>query len=505
MRGAYGVMVYCKNCNNEMPDGTLFCGKCGAKLGESKSKKRTILIIVLIVIGVLATSGAATAIYLLQPAKQYEIAENSMANQNYGRAMRCYKRAGNYKDAPEKYEASSKVYYYTSGVEALEKENFEKAVEDFKLADGYKDSKKQLQMASYNLGKKQFEEGKYKDAIESLSECAKYEDASDILNQSYYNYGKELYDSGDKLNAGLNLAKSNGYEDAHDLTMPIAGELVEAGDYENALTMYDGIGEKEYASYCDGMIATADKDYKRARSKFKDAKNILDGQDKYNEVSNEYGQEQFAAGNYEESKRVFESISGYSDAETYYYNSTIMYAKGEIAKGNLNNAKRIISEIPAECSYDGVSAGDIQAKLEANSAWVSLCGKWVTTSGQMKTTRDGYYDYWWYADFGENDYSIEVNCVLNDDGTVSVKINGSIPVYTNYSSWEAYLEYKNYLINVNQKVSEMGTIKIDDYASISLSTSKITFNYKKNDNNKNVYSNYIYKTDATYGRKTVDY
>ena len=499
-------MVYCKNCNNELPDGTLFCGKCGAKIGEPKGKKRIILIAALSIAGVLLVFGIACAVYFLQPAKQYEIAQSSFANQNYGRAMRCYKRAGDYKDAQKKYKASAKIYYYTEGVEALEEEKYDKAVDNLKQADGYKDSEKQLQIASYGLGKEQFENGKYEEAIKTLSDYSSYEDASDILQQSHYNYAKELFEAGDKLNAGLNYAKSNGYKDSYDLAMSIANELVESGDFANAQTMYEGIEEKTYASYCAGMIAAADKDYKKARNKLKNAKDVFDGADKYNEVSYQYGQEQFEAGNYEESKRVFESISGYNDADTYSYNSAILYAKDEIANGNLNSAKRIISEIPAECSYDGVSAKDILDKLNSNSDWMALCGKWGVTSGQMRTTLDNnYYDYWWYVDFKENDYYIDVNCALNDDGTVNVKIKGSIPVYTNYSSWQTYLEYKNYNISVNQNVSSMGTIKIDDYASITLSTSKITFNYKKNDDNKNVYSDYVYKTDATYGNRTVEY
>ena len=67
------------------------------------------------------------------------------------------------------------------------------------------------------------------------------------------------------------------------------------------------------------------------------------------------------------------------------------------------------------------------------------------------------------------------------------------------------LEYGDYKINVNQDISSMGTIKLDDYASITLSDSKITFSYKKNDNNNNVYSDYVYKTDATYVKRATEY
>ena len=34
--------MYCPNCGKEVEDGALFCGECGAKIGEApKPKKKT--------------------------------------------------------------------------------------------------------------------------------------------------------------------------------------------------------------------------------------------------------------------------------------------------------------------------------------------------------------------------------------------------------------------------------------------------------------------------------
>ena len=499
-------MIHCENCGCELPDGTLFCGSCGAKQGVKKSKKKIILITSLSVVAALVLASVCGVFYFLQPNKQYEIAERAFASQNYGRAMRCYKRAGNYGDAPEKLAVASQIYYYTSGLEALEKGNYDEAVEDFKLSEGYEDTAEQLKVASYYLGKEQYEDGKYEDAIATLADISKYEDTADILKQCHYYYGKELYDAGDTTNAGIHFSQSGDFEDSHDIAMEIADGLVEAADYKNAGTIYEGIGEKSYQAYCDGMIAVADKDYLKAKNKLKNAKNVFDGAEQFNEADYQYGLEQFNAKNYHEARAAFGNINGYKDADDYYNYAGLLYAATEISDGNLNSALKYLSSLPADCSYEGVSVQDLQGKLDANSSWVSLCGKWVVTSGQMRTTLDASYtDYWWYVDFDEGSYPIDVHCGLNDDGSVKVSITGSIPIYTNYSSWREYLEYGDYKINVNQDISSMGTIKLDDYASITLSDSKITFSYKKNENNNNVYSDYVYKTDATYGKRATEY
>ena len=499
-------MIHCENCGCELPDGTLFCGSCGAKQGMKKAKNKKIIIISLVVAAILALGGVGVAVYLLQPSKQYEIAENSYANQNYGRAMRCYKGAGDYRDAPEKLEIATKIYYYTSGMEAIEKGNYDKAVEDFTLSEGYEDSAIQLKVATYYLGKEQYENEKYEDAITTLTEISSYEDTADILKKCHYYYAKNLYDEGDTINAGIHFSQSGGIEDSYDYAMKIAEGLVEEADYENAGCIYGNLGEKSYQAYCEGMLAVAGGDYETAKNKLKSAKNVFDGADQFNEADYQYGLEQFNAKNYHESRAAFNNVKGYKDAEDYYNYSGLLYAKEEISNGNLNSALQYLSEISEECTYGGVSAQELKAKLEANSNWVSLCGKWVVTSGQMRSTWDrSYTDYWWYKDFTEGSYPLEVRCVLNDDGNVKVMITGSLPVYTNYSSWQEYLEYVDYNIKVNQNVSTMGTIRLDDYASITLSDSKITFIYKKNDNNKTVYSDYIYKTEATYGKRTEKY
>ena len=111
----------------------------------------------------------------------------------------------------------------------------------------------------------------------------------------------------------------------------------------------------------------------------------------------------------------------------------------------------------------------------------------------------------WYRDFDRGEESIDVQCKLNSDGTVTVKTSGSIPIYTEYSSISEGLEKDSVYVSVNRKMSSMGTIRVNSYTTLTISTSGISINYNKVSPNEDIYFTYTYKTTMSLNKKSKSY
>lgn len=128
--------------------------------------------------------------------------------------------------------------------------------------------------------------------------------------------------------------------------------------------------------------------------------------------------------------------------------------KIELKKGNLNEANRLLKKLPSSFSYNGTKVSTLKQRLKKNSKWLSVCGRWKTTGGQMRvtqTSKDYGNSTWWYHDFKKGEYSIDVRCKLNDDGTVKVLIDGDVPVYTSYSAISEGVEQDTQSVTISKK------------------------------------------------------
>lgn len=183
-------------------------------------------------------------------------------------------------------------------------------------------------------------------------------------------------------------------------------------------------------------------------------------------------------------------------------------ARSELKRGNLNKANKLLKKLPNSFSYNGTKASVLKKRLKKNRKWMSLCGRWETTGGQMRVTQTSK-DYgdstWWYHDFKKGDYSISIRCSINDDGTVKVLIDGGVPVYTSYSTISEGVDDDIKSIVTSKKMSGMGTVRINNYTTLTLSKSGITVSYKKVTTNEDVYFNYTYSTKMILHKKTAKY
>ncbi len=183
-------------------------------------------------------------------------------------------------------------------------------------------------------------------------------------------------------------------------------------------------------------------------------------------------------------------------------------AKTELKRGNLNQANELLKKLPDSFSYNGTKVSTLKKRLKKNSKWMSVCGRWKTTGGQMRVTQTSKNygnSTWWYYDFDKGEYSIDVRCRINDDGTVKVLVDGSVPVYTSYSSISAGVNQGTQSVTKSKKMSGMGTIRINKYTTLTLSNSGLTVSYKKVVRNEDVYFNYTYSTNMTLHKKDTKY
>lgn len=478
-------MSFCIKCGAELPPDVAICYKCGYPIvlinnqseghgaedkiqKPNKSKIKTdylgikkFLPVALIVFICCVIGG----IYYLNPNTQYNIAERAFSNESYGKAVKCYKRAGEYKDAPDKLNVAIKAYNYSEGLNLFEKKSYESAIEHLTIAEDFSESKK-------------------------------------LLKESYYELAKKQEEQKDIINAAINYANASGYKDSRDKAMTICADMVKNGDYYRAKEIYEILNENDYVQYCQGMNALDKSKYAFAKKKLSGARNVFDGEERYKEATYNYALTQFNSKNYEQALETLSEINDYKDANEYRNSIAVAYSKSEIDSGNLNHAISIIENVPDESEYEGIIAKDIKTLLNKNKDWVNVCGRWISTSGKMKATQDGSYSsYWWYHDFKEGDLNVDIRCSLKNDGSVTVIMKGVVPIYTEYSIVGDLVEKDTYSLTKNVNVINKGTIDLDNNATITVSPSKILFNYKKVDKSQDVFFDYIYTTDITYGKK----
>ena len=76
---------------------------------------------------------------------------------------------------------------------------------------------------------------------------------------------------------------------------------------------------------------------------------------------------------------------------------------------------------------------------------------------------------------------------------------GTIYIYTNYSTITSMLHTDKYKFSFNKQVKDLGTIKIDDYITMTISSNNIKVTYEKSVNEVSGFT-YKYVTNCEYER-----
>jgi tetratricopeptide (TPR) repeat protein len=351
----------------------------------------------------------------------------------------------------------------------------------------------------------------YENAILLYTEAGDYSDAPEKLKQSeirlHYEKALALKDSQNYLEAVKEFVLAEGYLDSNDKILSIGEKLTKDEKYEDAITVFESISqgkESEYYFYSQAMLKYQAKEYEAAIEYFSKAGfNTLDALKKTQECQYALGKISLENRDFSDAKGHFMLAMGYSDSKALISSCDLMSTKEIMDEGKLNTALEKLKELPEDAAYKDITAADLIAKLEANKKWLDLCGIWTSTGGKMKSSEStSSYEKGWYYDFQEGDVHLEVTCQLQDDGTVLVKTIGFVNAFTNYATEQTDLKRTIINLSTSETMNDLGTIKIDDNTSITLKDGKITSSYSVTERSGKTYT---YKTDVTYGKRTVAY
>ncbi|WP_026498609.1 zinc-ribbon domain-containing protein [Butyrivibrio sp. WCD2001] len=511
--------MICPKCKNEVDDSSVFCPKCGAPLkepSESKvkekepSNKKVIIGVIAAILVMCVIGGVCVYIsYESKPSTKYNKAEAFLAEGNYEKAIEFYEKAGEYNDAVKKCETTQKALHFRDAMSMMESGDYTNALKELSKAEGYEDQAEKINECNYQLGLKAKDEEKYETAIEIFTSLEDYKDSADQITDIYLLIGDKAFENGEYEATAENYAKAGTDDDTKSKFVSAIDKLVEAGEYKTALDIYNTVEipmtlTSKYILYAEGQdILSRGGDTFRAIEKFEKAGDILDAKDKVVELAYNRGKDFFEKKNYTSARGSFKKSPGYKDTDQYVDYCNLLVVLEDLDNGKFEQAHKDFENVKDDIEYEGVTKQTVEAELKAAEPFEALAGRWACTGGEARVTQSGsYYDYWWYHEFEEGEEDITIECKRKGDGKYTVELKGSIYTYTEYSSISSGVKSAMRGISFTEDMSSsLGSVKIDDYTTVKLTTSGITANYKETDRSKDVYFKYIYKTDITFGKK----
>ena len=462
------ALTMCEKCGKEYSDTLDRCPHCKKKDSKIRIKK---IILVLFCVVVIVLLISIMFLFVL-PRVYYSKANAYFEEEKYKSAYKMYLNAGNYRDAESK-AIISKDYmkleeHYDSGIKLLEDKQFDEAITQFEMAGEYKNSSEQILLTEY-------------------------EKAKDFESKEMYSEAADVY------------ILCEGYQDSHEKVVGCAKKLEENGDYEAAIAVYNNLGPeyKNEKKYCEAQFAYSNKDYKSALTDFKDVKGLYDSGEMYIKSCYEYGCQLFVKMKYDEAEKYFDICGDYEEAKTKKSDCSFLYAEEKYKNGDLNKAKELFEKMDKDLTYKGVSVQDRLDTLSKYNSYLDLCGRWQTKGNNTykvtEVSRDTGYSTWWnYED--DNPRSVEVRCIIKDDGSFVVK--GKVDFYrlTSYSVLSEYIEGQEKNVEFSESFTSgiPKKIVIDDNTSITYDGSGFSLFFSETDDSESVYFRYIYESKFYY-------
>ena len=364
------------------------------------------------------------------------------------------------------------AYHFIRGDMALAEGDYKQAVEEYEQADWFGPVEERIATAANErLGAKDYETASYLFSHSAASDAKKYVAYCD---------GMAALLRGDYAQAVENLSKAGAVEDAEGKLKEAAflygQQLSEDGNYEGAIEQFNTADDYEGAA-----AALQAANYKRG-------KQLMD------------------EGSYESARRYFKAAGDYKDAAAWVTTCDqipdLLSAEDDFDEGNLAAAQAAFNALPRELTWDGVNVGQRQDTLASHQAFVDICGSYDISSGEceVRQTHDST-GIWsnWTSDLSGMGYDADIRCVINDDGSVTVRGSAEFYRYTSFSTVSEYVDGTPDTANFSVTVSSLpnGTT-VEDYTTITCSGNTLHLHYSRTEPNEDIYFTYLYRADVTY-------
>lgn len=453
--------------------------ECDIHIDELEKKKKKNKNIVIAILGIIFGIAAIilSCIFYFVPNYHYKKGESLFDSGSYTDAMQEFLQAGNYKDAVDKVALSELAQYYSEGETAFSSGDYAVAIEKFTLAGDYRDAQVQKEQSviakHYSDGEAAFSSGDYQTAITEFTEAGSYRDAADQIIKSTYSLADQFYADGRYLKAAQIFSTVSNYEDSADRSFACAKILLEDKKYDDAAEAFSYVSGNDeslkYKNYAVGMSL-------------------------------------FIKENYESANDAFIAASDVENAVEMSNACNLFLAEKQYKNGYLNTAQDIYKSLPSDFEYDGISVAKRLSTLNKYKNFVAMCGKWEATgnckieSRQIWKEDRSYYEYWYNTYKNPSQY-LTITCVINDDGTVTVNGNAEFYRYLNYSSISAYLNVAEKTVSFSKKMSSVPKkTEVVSHFKLTYSGGSFKANYQIVDRSDNMYFDYRYTSEYTYGK-----
>ncbi|MDE6568442.1 MAG: zinc-ribbon domain-containing protein [Lachnospiraceae bacterium] len=454
------ALFYCPECGKEVSDTAKFCPNCGYKLPKNKKKKdlvnkKTKTMIIASAITIILIVGVISCLVSILRLNDSEKAQVASLNRLISKTMQ------------ENIENKTEEQLHTYQEEC---KNITKKYSSLKW-------KQKRKISQYSTVQERI--SSIDRQINTVRE-REVQNVIDLVNA----IGDVTLDSQSAIDSAKNEYNKLDEEQKNQVT-----NYSQISDYEN-----------QFEALCLSSVINQIKGIGKVSLENGSGSKIDAAEGAYNRLS-------------EDSKKQVSNYSTLKAKRKEYdklnkYKGLLLDAKAKIKDGSLNAAKKVLKKIPSKFSYKDTKASTLKKQLNSKSAWVALCGVWKTTGGQMRSTEIWDYDgrsKYWYRDFSKGEESVSVKCQLLKSGKVKVKISGSVPIYTSYSSISEGVKSSYVWLDKTKTMSSMGTIRIDQYTTVTISSSGLTVNYFKNSPNESQYFTYQYKTTMNLKKKSKSY
>ena len=286
-----------------------------------------------------------------------------------------------------------------------------------------------------------------------------------------------------------------------------AKKCLQQDDYQNAIIYFEKIKKNNdtaetYITYTNALISLQNGDYDNAINTLSQMKSFEKSSDYLNAAYYGKAEELFKESSYSEAKKYYEQAPDSEEKSQKIMACDFMNAENVFKNGDLLKAKSLYESFPSNYSFNGISVADRLKTLTDHADLVALCGQWRGSNGtfSVRQTHDstGLWDQW---DNTYYDYLI-LQCVINDNNTITIKGKASYYVYSNYSSLSKNLKTVEQSITFEETDTTIPSILYSsDSTTLKYDGSSFHLDFDYTNDSYSMNFTYRFKSSITYSIK----